>query len=239
MAKLQKTLQRLEALSLRERAMLLLGVPLVLVAAAETLAFEPARKKVVELAKTAARQQTELKAINDVLALQPSLTSLPAADQLQRQRDELRAEIDRSRALLEGVRETVDWGTVVRSASAGNPGLVLTSLKTLPPETVFTPDKLMPAPAKPGAPAPAAAAASAAKAAPVIPDWAKVSIYRHRAELTVQGDLAALQTYLQALQKLPGDLHWERLHLNAAKYPQGQAQLTIYTLSSRGRTPFN
>jgi hypothetical protein len=64
-------------------------------------------------------------------------------------------------------------------------------------------------------------------------------IYRHRAELTVAGNFGTLLGYLQTLQRLPGDLHWNSLQLDVAGYPQASVRLSLYTLSNRAETPFN
>ena len=58
-------------------------------------------------------------------------------------------------------------------------------------------------------------------------------------ENTVTGNFGTLLGYLQTLQRVPGDLHWNRLQLSAAGYPQASIQLTLYTLSNRPDTPFN
>ena len=45
--------------------------------------------------------------------------------------------------------------------------------------------------------------------------------------------------YLQTLQRVPGDLRWERLQISVVAYPQASVQLTLHTLSNRAETPFN
>ena len=65
------------------------------------------------------------------------------------------------------------------------------------------------------------------------------TIYRHRADLTVTGQVGTLLAYLQTLQRVSGDLRWERLHLSVAAYPQASVQLSLQTLSSRAETPFD
>ena len=64
-------------------------------------------------------------------------------------------------------------------------------------------------------------------------------IYRHRAELTINGDFSTLLGYLQTLQHVPGELRWDRVQLSVDSYPQASVQLTLFTLSSRPETPFN
>jgi len=74
--KLLQMLNRLEALSLRERLMVLLGAPLVLVVAGELLVFGPVGKEAAEAQKQADGQQDELKALSAVLAAQPAVAPL-------------------------------------------------------------------------------------------------------------------------------------------------------------------
>jgi|GEM_PF-2598930 len=231
-AKLLQLVNRLEALSPRERAMALIGVPLVLVMAGELLVFGPTRAGAVEAQKQTDRQQTELKALSAALAAMPAVVPLPGADQLLRQRNELQGQIDEARSIMASVSKSIDWGTVVRATVTGTPGLTLTQLKTMPAELVFSPSTVKPAAA--------AASRPATPAAPrVVAAGDAISIYRHRAELTVKGNVGSLLGYLQTLQGVPGDLHWERLQLSVAGYPQASVQLTLHTLSDRAETPFN
>jgi len=242
-AKLLQLLQRLESLSLREQVMVLLGIPLALLVACELLVFGPARTTAAEASKAANQLEKDVKALGAVLAAQPAVAALPAADQLLRQRDELQAQIDASRAIIASVNQSVDWGTVVRATVAGTPGLTLTQLKTMPAEVVFTPSMVKPAPAARAASAAKPAAPVAVAAAPASPaasaGGTADTIYRHRAEMTINGNFGTLLGYLQTLQRVPGDLHWTRLQLSVAGYPQATAQLTLYTLSTRAETPFN
>jgi MSHA biogenesis protein MshJ len=238
--KLLQILNRLEALSLRERVMVLLGAPLLLVVACEMLVFGPIGKEAAEAGKQADRQQDELKALGAALAAQPAAVPLPGADQLLRQRNELQSQIDAARAITASLEQSVDWGTVVRATVSGTPGLTLTQLKTMPAELVFSPSMVKPATAasaRPGKPAAGAEAKAPANAAG--PAAASEAIYRHRAELTVKGNFGTLLGYLQTLQRVPGDLRWERLQISVAAYPQASVQLTLHTLSNRAETPFN
>lgn len=237
---LPQMLNRLEMLSLRERAMALAGGPLVLLLAAELLVFAPASKDAAAAQKQAELQQTELKALSAVLAALPVLAPLPGADQLLKQRNALQEQIDAAGVIMADARQTTDWGTVVRAAVAGTPGLTLTQLKTLPAELVFAPGMAkaaaLPAPA-PGTAAPTRAApAAVASSQPAV---AGDSIYRHRAELTVKGNFGNLLAYLQNLQRAPGQVRWDKLQLSVAAYPQASVQLSLHTLSNRAETPFN
>jgi len=243
-AKLLHWINRLEALSLRERIMVVVGLPVVLVVAGEFLVFGPAATKSAEARKQIELRQGELKAFGEALATQATATPLPGTDELLRQRDELQGRIEKARALVAGIDQTVDWGTVVRATVAGTPGLTLTKLRTMPAEVVFAPSMVKPADTP--AVRPRTVAASAPSAAPTASSAAALpssgmgqSIYRHRAELTINGEFGTLLGYLQTLQRVPGELRWDRLQLSVDAYPQANVQLTLYTLSNRAETPFN
>ena len=158
-ARFVQLLRRLETLSLRERVMTVLGIPLALVAAAEFLVFSPARIQVLEAGKQAERLEGEVKALGALLASQPATAPLPRADQLIKERTQLQQQIEAAGVVVASAKQSVDWGTVVRATAAGTRGLTLTQLKTLPAEVVFSPSM-----AKPVATAAPVGAASAAKA---------------------------------------------------------------------------
>src|ERR1043166_5952662 len=138
-AKLLSWINRVEALSLRERIMVVVGVPVLLAIAGEFVVFGPAAAKSVAARKQIELRQGEVKALGEAVASQPAVVPLPGADQLQRQRDELQGRIARARAIVASVDQTVDWGTVVRATVTGTPGLTLTKLRTMPAEVVFAP----------------------------------------------------------------------------------------------------
>ena len=243
---------RLEALSLREKVMLLVGLPVVLLVVGEAAIFSPGRSRADLATKQAEQSQVELKSLRTVLESQPALGQLPALDKLQAQRNELLRQLDAAGATVAQAKQRVDWGSVVRATAGETRGLVLTQLKTMAPELVFSPASVKPmaTPATPATPAnsakaiinAAAALTSAASAAATLvppPVAAIDSIYRHRAELAVKGEFGAVLGYLQSLQRVPGDLRWDKLQLGVAGYPQASAQLTLFTLSNRAETPFN
>jgi hypothetical protein len=236
---------KLEALSLRERAMAVLGVPVVLLMAGELLWFSPTRNKAAEAQKQAEQLQTEFKVLSATLASLPAVAPLPGADQLRTQRDEVLSQIEASRKVMASVRETIDWGTIARATMSGTPGLILTQLKTTPSELLFSPTTIKPATVGGAASSAATAAAArpaASSARAVVTTTGGVAgdaIYLHRAELTVKGDVGPVLAYVQALQRLGGGLRWDRMQLNVASYPQASVQLGLHTLSAYPETPFN
>jgi len=241
--RLARIFNRLEALSARERLMAIVGVPLLLVLVGEGVVFEQGRKLAADALKQAERQGSELKALRATLEALPVDMALPAPDELRRQRDELRAQVDAARQAMGAAAGDANWTRVLRRTLTGTPGLTLAQLRTQPPEVVFSPAMIQPA-STPGTNKAASSAASAnpAPSAAALAALAALNIdtvYRHRAELTVGGELPRLLAYLQSLEAMPRDLHWVRVHITANEYPQARAQMTLFTLSRRPETPFN
>jgi MSHA biogenesis protein MshJ len=240
--RLARIFNRLEALSVRERLMAIVGVPLLLVLVGEGVVFEQGRKLAADALKQAERQGNELKALRATLEALPVDMALPAPDELRRQRDELREQVDAARQAMGSAAGDASWTRVLRRTLAGTPGLTLAQLRTQPPEVVFSPAMLQPASASGRGKAASSAAANSAPSAATLAALAALDIdtvYRHRAELTVGGDLPRLLAYLKSLEAMPRDLHWIRVHVTASEYPQATAQLTLFTLSRRPETPFN
>jgi len=249
--RLTRIFNRLEALSARERLMAIVGVPLLLVGVGEGVVFEQGRKLAADALKQAERQGSELKALQVTLDALPADMPLLAPDELRRQRNELQMQVDAARRAMGMTAGDASWGKVLRKTLAGTQGLTLAQLNTQPPEVVFSPTMIKQASSAPGSgkaasPAPvsgkAATSAPAANSAPSAETLAALGIetvYRHRAEMTVSGDFRPLLDYLQSLQAMPADLHWDRVQLTADAYPQASARMTLFTLSRRPETPFN
>jgi MSHA biogenesis protein MshJ len=56
-------------------------------------------------------------------------------------------------------------------------------------------------------------------------------LYRHRLQLEVSGEYLAILAYLQQLEKLPRRLVWEELEIETQEYPLARVRLQVYTLS--------
>lgn len=59
------------------------------------------------------------------------------------------------------------------------------------------------------------------------------SIYRHNLELRLEGSFDQVQRYLHSIESLPQTLVWDELTFSMERYPRGDLQLTVHTLSAR------
>jgi MSHA biogenesis protein MshJ len=53
----------------------------------------------------------------------------------------------------------------------------------------------------------------------------------HPVELVVEGDYLSVLAYLEALERLPWRMHWQRLELKAGVYPVNRVRIVIGALS--------
>jgi MSHA biogenesis protein MshJ len=244
--RLTRFFNRLEALSPRERLMAVVGAPLLLVLIGEGVVFDQMRKLTADAARQADRQAAEVKALRTALDALPADTPLPAPEQLRRQRDELQGQVDAARRAMGAASGNASWAQVLRGTLSGTPGLTLAQLRTQPPEVLFSPAMLKPAEtkaAKPAAPAAPGAAPTLPATSPITSETLAAlgidTLYRHRAELTVGGDVPQLLRYLQSLEAMPRDVRWDRVQVSTTNYPQASLKMTVFTLSRQPRTPFD
>lgn len=191
----QRQARRIDALSLRERAILFISIAAVLGLLFDTVVLSPLSARQKLRADAQARQAAEVTQLREQYVAASRNHLDDASGPLRGRLDAARAERQRLDAAL---REAGSAGAgeglsaVLQRLLAQQPGLVLDRLTLL--------DAVPPA----GAP----------QALPVLPgiSWQGV-------ELLVQGGYHDVRRYLQALEReLPG-LRWGDLHLDAANGP--------------------
>ena len=222
----ERQARRIDALSLRERAILFLSIAAVLAALFDTLVLSPQAARARQRSEAQSQQAAELAQLREQFVAVSRPANDPAG-QLRRQLDDARAERER---LDEALRRasTLNQGeglpTVLQRLLAQQPGLVLERLALLEDQPVAVPQLSLAALVS-GKP-PAAAPASAPQR-PTLPHMPGMSW--QGVELQVQGSYRDIQRYLQALEReLPG-LRWGEMHLSTDRNesPRLQAQLFL------------
>lgn len=204
----ERQARRIDALSLRERAILFLSIVAVLAALFDTLVLGPLSTRARLRGEVQAAQAAEVAQLRQQFVAASQNIGDPAG-QLQAQLDKARVERERLDGELRkagSVSGGEGLATVLQRLLARQPGLVLEQLALLDDA--------------PAAPAPASASAPAG--VPGV-SWQGV-------ELQVQGGYHDIQRYLQGLEReLPG-LRWGELHLSvpgATAAPRLRAQLFL------------
>jgi MSHA biogenesis protein MshJ len=217
---------RLDAMTLRERAMVFTAVVAGILFLIYTVSAEPLLKKQSALQLQIKQQQNQITGIDqEIVAKAQGFKVDPDAatrEQLNAVRRDIDATSNSLMAVQKGLVAPDKIAPLLEQLLRGNGRLKLISLKTLPvtglneaakPAAAQTP---VPAPTPAGQPAPAKP---------------RELLYRHGVEIVVQGSYLDMVNYMAALESLPVQLFWGKANLDAQQYPNSRLTLTLYTLS--------
>ena len=222
-ARLKVWMDRVDAMSLRERLMIFVMLAVVLVALVMTMAIDPLSKKQKQRSQTLVQTQAQTQALE---AQMQALAEVSKRDPDLANKLRL-ADLDAKRKSAYTALASVQQGLVapdkmtglVRDLLGRNPRLNLISVKTLAPLPLS-------GAAKPADPT----LKNEAKPAEKFP--AKdLGLYKHGVEISVEGSYADLVAYLVDLEQLPWRMYWGGVNLSAQTYPISRLTLTVYTLS--------
>jgi MSHA biogenesis protein MshJ len=209
---------RLDALSRRERWMILIALLAAVVALMDVLLMDSVwtHHRSVDQQLTGDRAQVEALALQ-LRALQQSPVQDPDAAvrrQLQALEGDLVRTDDQLNALQQQLVTPEKMSGLLQDILKRNSQLKLVSLKTLPTETVTVGQKAAPQEDKDKK-----------------NDASAAVIYQHGVELTVQGRYLDLMQYLSSLEQLPWHLRWGTASLKTETYPDSTLVVTISTFS--------
>ena len=199
--------ERIDALSLRERVLVLAALLALVVTAWHALFMDrldlrrrAAQERLVSLARDSGASDTD--------AASNSMTSaLEREHALRRRLDELDAEVGGASG---AVVRPGQMAAVVQEVLLRKGGLTLVSMRNL-------------------APVPVVAAPHDASQKPDVPPQGP---WVHPLEIVVEGDYAAITAWLEALESLPWKFYWRALELDATRWPRNRLRLELGTMSS-------
>jgi MSHA biogenesis protein MshJ len=227
---------KLDAMTLRERAMVFAAIVAGILFLLYTMSVEPLLNKQKMLRMQVKQQQNQISGIDmEIAAIAQGFVVDPDADARARLQA-LRRDIDTTSAGLMAVQKGLvapdKIAPLLEHLLRGNGKLKLMSMKTLP-VTGLNEAALPanPAPAGQAANQPAAAAAAAPNAPATPVAKPRELLYRHGVEIVLQGSYLDMVTYMDALESLPVQLFWGKARLDAQQYPNSRLTLTLYTLS--------
>jgi len=216
-------LARIDALSRRERLMVLAAALALVGFIGDTVLLAPQRAQRLQLERDAARERGELAAMDVQLAeLKRKLAADP--DEVPRLRlQQLSAELSELNAGFQRLERSLvppeQMARLLEQVMQRTAGISVVRLQTLPPRSL---------PERESDAAEASVQTGGAPAAASAP--AQPSLWRHGVELTVRGSYADLVRYLDAVERLPVRVHFGRAVLDASQYPNVDLRLTVYTL---------
>ena len=194
-------LKRYEALSLRERALVVLALLGILVGAWDTYLMGPLRLArtglEAELASASAFGVTRQSAdVSD-----PRQVSITRAGELQTRLQSIDAQLANTASGFVSAERMIE---VLHDMLDRQGRLELVSIRNLPVTSLI-------APAEPDAPA--------------------RPPYVHSIEIVIEGEFADVLGYLDALEALPWKFRWTSLDLSTAGYPRNRVRIELSTLS--------
>ena len=218
LARTRPLIERLDALTLRERVIIFgAGVTLVYIAW-QTLLVDPlaARAKSAQQHLADVRQQAS---VIDQIGTASSSDPAVAAGLRNRALGERLTVLDREiNSAAQGYVAPQQMNELLRALLAEQHGLKLVSLSNLPVESLSHPQS--------------------PKGDGKVDTKADNSIaagdrgpFLHPVEIVVEGDYASVVAYLRAVEGLPWRIHWRKLELVAGQYPVNRVTLVIGALS--------
>ncbi|MTV39728.1 type II secretion system protein GspM [Duganella radicis] len=227
---------KLDAMTLRERAMVFVAVVASILFLLYTVSAEPLLNKQKALRTQIKQQQNQIAGIDmEITAMAQGFVIDPDAATREKLQA-VRREIDTTSAGLMAVQKGLvapdKIAPLLEHLLRGNGKLKLMSMKTLPVTGLNEAAQAAQPAAPAAAPAPVAgAAAGPAPAAPPPPPKPRELLYRHGVEIVLQGSYLDMVNYMDALESLPVQLFWGKAKLDAQQYPNSRLTLTLYTLS--------
>ena len=221
-ARLLKLQLKIDAMSVRERAMVFGATVGVIVFVLFALLFDPLFARQKMLRSQISQQQnnmlgidTEITAVVQAHAIDPDLAN----------RARLAAIKGASATLSDGLRTAHNSLVTPESIAPllerilkANSQLRLVGVKSLPAIPFNGSFQTDPGQGEPGA---AVALATGSGRA----------IYAHGVEVTVRGNYLDMVNYMDALEGMPVQLFWGKAQLEVEAYPDARLSLTLYTLS--------
>lgn len=205
-ARLRRIAERINALSLRERALLLLAVFAVIFLIWDFAAMQPIRDRQEQV-------QDQLEQVRDrvgrlttsIQQLAAERTRNPNAELEQRQArleneiGELENRLADFHGGVSGPRQSV---SVLARLLGERSGVNLVELENLPVETLDN---------ESGIPLP--------------------GVYIHRVRLVIESDFDGVGDYLDRIRQLPAGVYWESMQLDIPEWPVNRIELILYSLA--------
>ena len=229
---LQTQLTRFDALSLRERIMIAIGVLGGVLMLWQVLLMQPLQTRQANLlallessdessdhsSDESSSDESALVATDDVESETPAEPEPEAIDVVLLQRESLRTQLATLNQQLQATSAQLiapeRTSEVLHEVLQQQRNLTLISLHSLPVRSLV--------PVLP----------TDANAAPTTPlNNLGPGPYLHPVELVIDGRYLDILTYLRALEALPWRFHWQKLELDASRYPVNRVRIELGTLS--------
>ena len=213
--KLQRLLIRVDALSLRERGLLLLALLVIVIMLWNKLLLDPLSAQQRQLQSQMHLLRTQIATTEQqaqtIIARNAQNPNRPLRARLQRLESEIAGLNQRLQALTVDLIPPRRMAKVLEQVLNQQAGLKLIRLQSLGAKPLLKP---------------LAATGKSTVAASVVP-----GVYKHGMIIEFDGDYMDTLKYLRALQTLPWRFYWDSLKYQVKKYPRARVTITVHTLS--------
>ncbi len=217
-AQLKKYMERLDALSLRERGIIFIAVLVVIYGVAANVLFPPLNIEQTRLKKELTAKRTQVQTFETQIqaALAKSAEDPDAANRakLAELEKQLKSTEESLSAITSRLVPPKEMTQMVEQILARNRRLEVVRMESLP--------------AAPLQPVGDESRQGAAKGS-----TKTLTAYRHGMRIELQGGYLDVIMYLRELEALPWKVFWGQISLQTEQYPVSRIVLHIYTLSTR------
>lgn len=217
----EKISLKLDAMSMRERALVFATAVILILSLLNTLILDPLFLRQKKLQGQLALQQQQMSEVQTQIAVLVQENSPNSNSPQQTQLGRLRQEIAEGNAYQKSTREKLvhpeKMAEHLRLLLNRNSRLQLVALQTLAATPLINPS--------------GAQGAEQAKVAPLVSASQEKMVYKHGVQLTLRGNYLDLLQYLSALEKLPQQMYWAKAQLKVVEHPSSELTLILYTLS--------
>lgn len=214
----QKMSTRIDALTLRERAMLFAAAAAAIIFLVFYLILNPSYAKQKTTLEELGRQQERIAAVEGEIGatMEAHMRDPDAAERARLV--SIQADVQALKQALTAMQQAMvapeKMSALLEQILRGNRGLKLTSMRTLGDTA-----------------ADAAPAAAAGAPAPAVTPAPAQLLHRHGVELVLEGSYPDMVAYMSALESMQGKIFWGKAAMAVRAYPTATLTLTVYTIN--------
>lgn len=208
---LTKISARLEAMSVRERALVVLAVLGLMLALWDAVVLRRLQSRDEEVATL--REELEMRTrtlASRAVELERLLATDPHAEARDRQavlREEIAAVDQTLRESTGGLVAPGEMARLLEDLLAKQSAMHVVSLEALEPEPLVEEENREPS--------------------------EKAPVYKHGMRIELEGRFADTLAFIEEMERLPWSLFWDRLQYEVVEYPNAKVTLLVHTLSTR------
>ena len=222
----QHLADRVDAFSLRERALIFLAIALVLVVSVNLLLIDPLLTRSKNLQQRIVQDDLQIKAMRTQIEELMTAANADPDAALKARLDNLRLQSEQAAATLQEIQSGLvppqRIPALLQDLLRHNRSVSLVAMKTLPVETLGVA----------GAAAINSTPAAVGAGERTEPSAGPVgAVYKHGVEITVQGSYLDLLRYLEGIEALPWQMFWGQADVDGKNYPTVTLTLRLHTLS--------